>query len=236
MPSRILREGIITSEPVNLLSEPAENLYRRLMSVVDDYGRYYGNPTLIRAACYPLRINQTTDKDIESRLGEMQKHGLVVQYGVNGKKYIEISNFNQRQRSDSKFPTPCPTNDGQMTDKCPHNDNQMTPLGGGVVVCVSEGVCESPADKQPAHKNEKGKPEKTELPDWIPLDLWKEWMSIRVKRKAVNSPLALKSLITKLDEIRTSGISVNRAIKMAIENSWKSVELEWVKNKMGDKK
>ena len=51
MPNRILREGILSSERVDALSEGAEILYRRLMSVVDDYGRYFAHPTLIRSAC-----------------------------------------------------------------------------------------------------------------------------------------------------------------------------------------
>jgi hypothetical protein len=39
MPSRLLREGILDSEAVNALSFAAEVFYRRLMSVVDDFGR-----------------------------------------------------------------------------------------------------------------------------------------------------------------------------------------------------
>lgn len=35
MPSRILREGILTSERVNALAPLEELFYRRLMSVVD---------------------------------------------------------------------------------------------------------------------------------------------------------------------------------------------------------
>jgi hypothetical protein len=40
MPVRILREGILTSERVDTLSPAAEVFYRRLMSVVDDFGRF----------------------------------------------------------------------------------------------------------------------------------------------------------------------------------------------------
>ncbi len=64
MPVRVLREGILTSERVDKLSLPAEVLYRRLMSVVDDFGRFSGNPKLLRAACYPLRLDMVSDADI----------------------------------------------------------------------------------------------------------------------------------------------------------------------------
>ena len=43
MPSRIIRDGILTSERINALTERAELFYRRLMSVVDDYGRFPAN-------------------------------------------------------------------------------------------------------------------------------------------------------------------------------------------------
>jgi hypothetical protein len=54
MPNRVLREGILTSERVNALDWPAEVFYRRLMSVVDDFGRYWAKPELLRAGLYPL--------------------------------------------------------------------------------------------------------------------------------------------------------------------------------------
>ena len=54
MPNMILREGILTSERVNSLTTEEEIFYRRLISVVDDYGRYYAKPELLRSACFPL--------------------------------------------------------------------------------------------------------------------------------------------------------------------------------------
>ena len=38
MPSRVIRDGILESESVNALSWEAELFFRRLMSVVDDFG------------------------------------------------------------------------------------------------------------------------------------------------------------------------------------------------------
>ena len=48
MPNRILREGILTSERIERLDWAEEVFYRRVMSVVDDYGRYYARPALLR--------------------------------------------------------------------------------------------------------------------------------------------------------------------------------------------
>jgi uncharacterized protein YdaU (DUF1376 family) len=74
------------------------------------------------------------------------------------------------------------------------------------------------------------------LPDWVDTDLWIEWMDIRKKKKAVNSKRAKEALVEKLFIISQSGISVNMAIKTAIERSWKSVELDWLATTTGKKK
>jgi len=72
------------------------------------------------------------------------------------------------------------------------------------------------------------------LPEWIDPVLWDEWMAIRKKLKAVNSKRAMDGLVDKLFQVSQSGISVNTAIKTAIERSWKSVEVDWLKPKNGN--
>ena len=104
MPTRLLREGILTSERVNQLSIQAELFYRRLMSVVDDYGRFFAHPALLRASCYPLKLNQTKEHHISKWLGELSDAGLISVYETGSTKYLEMQDFRQRQRYDSKYP------------------------------------------------------------------------------------------------------------------------------------
>jgi len=106
MPNRILREGILTSERVNGLSMEAELFYRRLMSVVDDYGRYFANTTLLRTQVYPLRPDLYSGEQIGEFLNECAQQGLLLVYTHNGKRYLEYTDFNQRARYSSKFPPP----------------------------------------------------------------------------------------------------------------------------------
>ena len=106
MPTRILREGIITSEPINSLSPQAELFYRRLMSIADDYGRYYANTSILRANCYPLQLDKVSERNVSSWLGECLNKNLIVTYGEST-KYIQIIKFGQQTRSKSKFPE-CP--------------------------------------------------------------------------------------------------------------------------------
>ena len=106
MPNRILREGINGSERIARLQWPEEVLYRRLMSVVDDYGRTEANPQLLRSRCYPLQTDIIRGADIPRWLAACQKAGLILIYEVGGKQYLQILDFRQQQRSDSKFPAP----------------------------------------------------------------------------------------------------------------------------------
>jgi hypothetical protein len=113
MPSRILRDGILTSVPINRLSPGAELFYRRLMSVVDDYGRYYAIPGLLRAACYPLQLDRIREDDVISWLIECTKlshsdtkEPLIVVYAVQGKECLQITKFKQQYKTKPKFPEP----------------------------------------------------------------------------------------------------------------------------------
>ena len=73
MPNRVLREGILRSERVTALSPMAELFYRRLISVVDDYGRYTAHLTLLRSACWPMSFERVSDKQVSEWLLECSK-------------------------------------------------------------------------------------------------------------------------------------------------------------------
>ena len=107
MPNRIVREGIISSEAVNSLGWDEEVFYRRLHSVVDDYGRFHANPSLLRAACYPLQLDKVGNQDVAKWLTACVRAGLVRAYTVEGKQYLEVVKFGQHVRAkESKFPHP----------------------------------------------------------------------------------------------------------------------------------
>lgn len=112
VPNRILRDGIISSERVNALSIEAELFYRRLMSVVDDYGRFEAHPEILRARCYPLQLHRVTAGNVSTWLAECCQMpandggcALVTAYSVRGKKYLQINDFGQRERAE-RFPSP----------------------------------------------------------------------------------------------------------------------------------
>jgi hypothetical protein len=105
MPTRLIRDGILQSERINKLNCEEELFYRRLMSVVDDYGRYYAKPELLRSACFPLKIDKIKNNDISKWLQACAKHMLIICYHVDNTDYLEICDFNQQVRAKrSKYP------------------------------------------------------------------------------------------------------------------------------------
>lgn len=106
MPNRILREGILTSPRIARLGWAEEVFYRRLMSVVDDFGRYYGDQGMLRAACYPRQLSKVSDSDIGKWLTALVEAALVSLYRAEDREwYIELLDFRQQVRAkESRFP------------------------------------------------------------------------------------------------------------------------------------
>jgi len=126
MPNRILREGILSSDRINALSDAEEVFYRRLMSVVDDYGRFDGRPTMLIAACYPLRVSSMREAHVMQLLAACVRAGLVRLYKVAGKPYLELLDFRQQVRSkSSRYPDPPPARQPTDAPQPPADDKQV---------------------------------------------------------------------------------------------------------------
>jgi hypothetical protein len=144
MPTRILREGILTSETVNRLSIGAELFYRKLMSVVDDYGRYHAHLKLLHANVCIHRWHQVSQEDVAAYLKECVDLGLIELYNDN--KTLEIKKFDQRRRSPSKFPKPP---EREPAPKCPSNDGQLPALGEHQAEAETESKAKADAGGTP---------------------------------------------------------------------------------------
>lgn len=109
MPNRIIREAILTSERVDVLSPEAEVFYRRILSVADDFGRCDARLAVLIASCYPLRAGIMPQAKVEQLLSECcaGEKPLILRYEVGGKPYLEVQDFRQQLRSArSRFPSP----------------------------------------------------------------------------------------------------------------------------------
>ncbi len=123
MPNRIIKESIRTSETLNGLSTGAEVFFYRLITQVDDYGRLDGRPQILRARCFPLKLDAVSNDEISSWLGELERAELIARYTVDDHLYLQLSTWEKHQRiraKISKYPSPAevaPSNDSKsLTD------------------------------------------------------------------------------------------------------------------------
>lgn len=226
MPNRILREGILTSERVASLNWAEEVFFRRLMSVVDDYGRYTANPKLIRAACYPLIIDKVSDADVGKWLAKCAEAALVSVYpATDGKRYLQINNFRQQTRSAaSKYPAitgEC----SESPDKRLANDSQATSTRLANDSHTSTVFGDGDGDVYEDGKKSKPKKDAGEfaLPDWINQSHWDAWRS---HPKLKNASDKQKSVaIEKLRNWRDAGEDYAGALENAAASGYQGLFL-----------
>jgi hypothetical protein len=116
VPSRYLRDGILDSRRMGRVSEGAQLLYYKLLSLVDDYGRYEADPELLIIKCFPWSQASYTPEVLRRRLHELNGEGneghrssepLIHIYEANGKQYLEVIDNQRTPRAmRSKYPSP----------------------------------------------------------------------------------------------------------------------------------
>jgi hypothetical protein len=106
---RTVKPEFFTSEVLSEASVRARLLFIGLFTHVDDAGRAVDNSGLIRAAIFPL--DDFTLSDVDSDLAALDKLRLIIRYEVDGRRYLQIRNWEEHQKinrpSPSKLP-PCP--------------------------------------------------------------------------------------------------------------------------------
>lgn len=112
MPQRFLRPGIRTSALWNSVSRDAQILFVSLLTLVDDFGRYDGRPSVLCGDCFSVwnelhPDDVVTPQRIAALYCEILRAKLVDIYESEGKKVIQVTQWQERARSDkSKWPDP----------------------------------------------------------------------------------------------------------------------------------
>lgn len=243
MPNRIIREGILTSERIEQLSPQAELFYRRLMSVVDDFGRYDARPQMLRVSCFPLRVDRVREADITRWIAECATAGVIALYAVNraggsrwiaasemagpavsgeDKPYLVLQDFRQQVRAkDSKFPqTPCECNADatQMISTC---------YAHAPVVEVEDG------DEDEDDTARKSRRKKSTSSEVTVADMQASGASgqladeYRNYRRSKRAPLTPRAWAGICKEVEKSGLKIDDALEKAMARGWQGFEAEW---------
>lgn len=107
MPSRILSQKINVSNSLSHLSAIEEVVFLHLIVSVDDYGRFYGHPDIVKGMLFSRR--EFTVKQVESALQKLEAEGMIRRYECDGTTYLELTAWMKYQKpraKESKYPGP----------------------------------------------------------------------------------------------------------------------------------
>ena len=108
MPQRFLKPGITTSPKWNSVGWMAQSFYIRILTLVDDFGRFDGHPQILRSYALPLGDPDGQDIPVQTIVSiceQLHAKGLVLFYRINGKEYLQVLNWKENARAaSSKFP------------------------------------------------------------------------------------------------------------------------------------
>jgi len=105
----MLKDSVCTSCEVDELTAEEERFFYRLIVQCDDFGRIDARPPILRARCFPLKVDKVKDSDIKQWLKKLEDVGLIVIYYVNDKPYLQFSTWEKHQQKrakHSKYPAP----------------------------------------------------------------------------------------------------------------------------------
>lgn len=139
MPNRLLKEGIVDSAVIDGLSAEAEVCFYRLLVVADDLGRMDARTAIVRSRCFPLKEQSNMAAKIEGWLTELSDKFLILRYRVAGQPYLQIAKWDQRVRSNGKYPEPSDDDLSAFRERLSADCGQL-PADGGLGLGKGKGL------------------------------------------------------------------------------------------------
>lgn len=111
MPNRIIKESINESRGLSECTYFVQDLYKRLITYADDYGRFNADPQIMRARLYPRDLELVTEEDILDGLIELAGVDKIRFYTAQPRReiYGAFPSWDEHQRlreSKTKIPAP----------------------------------------------------------------------------------------------------------------------------------
>ncbi len=214
MPTRYLKPGIRDSELIDRLSSPAEVLFYRLIVTVDDFGRADARPSMIKAACFPIKESATAAK-CAGLLEELASAGVINLYEVDGKPYLQMQKWDNAPRAkESRFPAPA--------DTCAHMHasarTTRTLLPG------TETGTETETGKAP--RTRRATAPSVDKPEGVEDQVWSDWLELRKKKRA---PVTKTVVEGSIAEARKAGMTLNAFLRIWCRRGSQGLEADWLK-------
>lgn len=174
-PSFFANDDLADIDPLGRL------LFIGLWTLADREGRLEDRPRRIKAEVLPY-----DDCDVDSLLGDLQKHGFILRYEVGGDQFIQVVNFAKHQNphvkeSASSIPAYTEHQTSTMQEQC---KKQPLPERAGLIPdspSLNPDYGNQREDRPPAAQSSPAptkpkSPQATRLPaDWQLPDDWEAW-------------------------------------------------------------
>lgn len=178
MPQRFLRPGIRDSQRFNSVSFAAQSLYIRLLTLVDDWGRYDGRDSVIWAHCFAVWNDQQSKEAVSLKeccalSVELQLARLWEVHEFEGKRVIQVTQWSERVRGESKWPIPSDSTALRIpADSCGKLPNPASPAfsPSHEPSPLAIGATHVESDPLPV-------PENLKTPEFI--NAWQKWQTVR---------------------------------------------------------
>jgi hypothetical protein len=150
MPNRFIKESCRSSDSLAALSDKAERLYWRLVTVADDFGRFQADPEVVQSECYKRLKNRPSLADVRKCLQMIADANMVFLY-ENGTDrhygyFVNWAKFQGAPRARvSKYPTP-PSQPSSLLADASTCKQMLANAPSSVSVSVSESESESESD------------------------------------------------------------------------------------------
>jgi hypothetical protein len=157
MPQRFLKPGLTHSKRFNQVSWFSQALFVRLITLVDDFGRFESDPVLLTSLAFPRGGPASEPVDpvtVQLALRQLVDVDLILLYRVADTSYLQLNRWVERHRSASRFPAPdtLTTNVSSLTT----SDNKCQQPAGNCCQLTAPPTPTSASTSTPAIERENG--------------------------------------------------------------------------------
>lgn len=87
--------------------------------------------------------------------------------------------------------------------------------------CLQVAITER--EREGERETEKEKKDLTEIPDWLPLEDWNDFVAMRKQIKKPMTDRAIKIILGKLEEMKNRRIDISMVLQNSIANNWQNI-------------
>lgn len=169
-----------------------------------------GRIQILRAKCFPLKVDTIKDKEIDKWLKALLRENLIILYSVNGKQYLKMATWGNHQQIRAK------------RHKYPMPDDENSSLLEPDITCnqMISNDCNSPRNPIQSESESESESESNKTAIEIAIEDFKEF------RKKIKKPMtdkAVQLLHIELNKFAEDDETKIAILNQSIVNGWQGV-------------